>query len=231
MTTNISNIKMNTDKPRTEAEAKDEQIEDLQEIRKTAVDYDRRSRRTDKLPKFYGDVLTKTLKSRMIDCLSESNEEQVSIIEELILTRAAASLSVGVFDDAVDQYEVDKTSPEKRQRAILAGALMTESFEKVTRTAKLANDIKQSAKDRFSVFDLQDIIGQIVQIIFASCGSEHQRLAEIMESKIESELSFVQEQTRISPDEIVTAMDSTIPLVSEDQNSDETKTVTDDILM
>ena len=216
------------DKPRTEEEAVAERLEDLQEIRKTAVDFDKRKRRTDKLPKFYGSVLTKTLKARMIECLAESNEDQVSIIEELILTRAAASLSVGVFDDAVDQYEEDKDSPEKRQRAIIAGSLMTESFEKVTRTAKMANDIKQSAKDRFSVFDLQDIIGQIVQIIFASCGSEHQSLAEIMESKIERELSFVQEQTRISPDEIVTAMDSTIPFVDEE---DETKTVTEDILI
>lgn len=221
------------DKPRTEEEAVVERLEDIQEIRKTAVDQEIRNRRTDRLPKFYGSVLTKTLKSKMIECLSESNEDQVSIIEELILTRAAASLSVGVFDDAVGQYEEDKDSPEKRQRAIIAGSLMTESFDKVTRTAKMANDIKQSAKDRFSVFDLQEIIGQIVQIIFASCGSEHQNLAEVMESKIERELSFVQEQTRISPDEIVTQMDLTIPLVllEEGMEQDDTKTVTEDILI
>jgi len=186
---------------------------EVQGILENHQKFEKYRRSAQKLPKFYSSVLTKTLKDRLTDILSESTEDQVSVLEELGLMRESAGVSVEMFGKAHSMWVKDKDNAKLREATMFAGAVMHDSLEKVTKCAKTASDIKNNTKTNFSVGDLYDVVGQLVRLMHDVCGTENRRIAEVFEQRVEAEVSFIQQKTRITPDMTVMSMDDSIPLV------------------
>lgn len=188
-------------------------IKDLEHIAETAVGYEKRRKRTNNLPKFYGSVLSQTLRSRVEESLSNTSDEQLSLLEELALLRESALPYISHFSKAYESYQSNPDDMKAQEMAISAGTLMQSIFEKISKCAKTVSDIKNAGKDKISVFDLQDAINQTVRIIFEACGEDNIHIAQQIERRLESDLTFMQEKTDITPDQVVMAMDDTIPYV------------------
>ncbi len=186
---------------------------EVQGILENHQKFEKYKRSAHKLPKFYSAVLTKTLKDRLTEVLSESTEDQVSVLEELGLMRESANVSVEMFAKAHSAWTGDKGNVKLKEAALFAGAVMHDSLDKVVKCAKSASDIKNNTKTNFSVGDLYDVVGQLVRLMYDVCGIENKRIAEIFEQRVESEVSFIQQKTRITPDMTVLSMDDSIPLV------------------
>jgi len=193
---------------------------EMQSILDNHSKFEKRRRSTRSLPKFYNNVLTTTLRDRLTEALSEKEDDQVSVLEELALIREQASVSVGIFAESYEKWksgEAEGTTEllKLRESAMIAGSLMYSQLEKVTRCAKTASDIRKNQKEFFSVSDLYDIVGQLTRVMFEVCGPEHIDIAENFEKRVESDVSFIQEKTRITPDQYVIEMDATIPYVED----------------
>ena len=192
---------------------------EIQGILENHRKYEKRVRSTRGLPKFYSQSLTKTLRERLIESLTHTDEEQTSINEELALMRQVANVDVNNFALAQEAYELDKGNPESdghsallEKNVIIAGRVMHDSLAKVTRCAKTASDINKNAKETFTISDLHDIVGQLSRTLWEICGAEHLQIAELFEQRVEQDLTFIQAKTRVTPDMTVLSMDDTVPL-------------------
>ena len=185
---------------------------EIQELLENHVRYERRTRSTANLPRFYADNLTKPLKSRLTESLSQSTDDQLSVLEELGLMRESAGVGVQCFDDAYNRWAEDKGNRKLREDAMVAGTMMHDGLDKVVKASKTASDIRNNAKTMFGVSDLYDIVDQMVGIMHEVCGSDNKRIAQNFEARVENELSFIQQKTRITPDMTVLTMDESIPM-------------------
>lgn len=169
------------------------------------------------LPRFYSNKLKGTLRDVVEEALNAPVAEQISVLEELAVSRASASMVVDMLQQAIDQ--------RNGEAMVKAGLLVRETMEKVARLADIAARI-ESAGPQVGVHTMHLIVNQIVRIAYEVFG-EQQSLAEEFERKVRSDVklpSFGEvEGTSITPDQDVQEMDASIPLLEctdEDDNSE-----------
>jgi len=157
------------------------------------------------LPTFYSDKLKGTLKAAVEGALQAPVAEQLSVLEELAVSRATAGLVVDMFQQAVD-----KNNGEAMQKA---GFLVRETMEKIARLADIAARIQASGPN-ISVHTIHLIVNQIVRIAYEVFADDQPR-AELFERMVRENVrlpSFGEaEGTSITPDQDVMEMDATIP--------------------
>ncbi len=166
--------------------------------------------------KFYGQRIGPTLRRYMEDAFADSTyAELINIREELELMRTIAGESVAVYSMA---FSMPENHPNKAERMMAASALMQSALESVIRTCKIANDIEATAKDKFSLTQLQEVISQIQRFVNLCFGNYAAELVQF-EEMLANRLRFPQPEnngTRLLPgdtDATVTEMDSSVPFV------------------
>lgn len=152
------------------------------------------------LPMFYSEVLNTSLKQLVEAACSQEPHEQVAIFEELALMRVTATEAVRLYSKA------QEADDETRLNASL---LMRDHLLEVVKVAESAARIVASGKDKISVHDINHVVNQIVRIAFKTLTDDDARK---FERAIRAEVKVSgNEGTTITPDQVVTDMDSTIP--------------------
>lgn len=171
---------------------------------------------TGNLPVFYTKHLTRTLKAQVGEMLGLDPDEQVSLYEELALTRHVASQFVLLYGAAVDTG--------KQETIMIAANGMVEALQNVERICSAANKIKEKQKERFSIHDLNYVIEQLVRIMYEVCGTEHDDLARKFKEMVDEHVSVPVggvKGTSLRPDETATELDASIPLYEDEDEDDE----------
>lgn len=190
--------------------------------------------RTEHLPRFYRDRLTRTLTEVVDSMLGEPAHEQVGLYEELALLRDVAGQVVqlyGTARDARDEHEaalVD-VSPDDEQgvaawqeRADALEGALAESAQMMVSQLNQVRDLATAivrneavSKDKLSVHTLHGAMRQVVRIMYEVCGEENQHLAVQLEERVKAEVVLPvaggTEGTDVTPDQDVLSMDDTVP--------------------
>jgi len=168
--------------------------------------------RVNHLPRFYQNVLTKTVAQLVEDQLGASPNEQLQIYEELALMRVAASQAVRLYGAALELGKDDIINN--------ASVLMRDALESVVDTCETAAKIEASAKDKFSIHSLQQVVNQIVRLaheVFGDDQSKVEMFERLMRTKIKMPVG--ESGTTLTPDQDVTEMDDTVPDGSDDMDT------------
>jgi hypothetical protein len=161
--------------------------------------------RVDKLPTFYSERLSGTLRDYVNTAMGCAPSEQVNVLEELALIRAEAARVVALYNAAVQLGNDRKTW--------VAAELMTSALKEVVRVADVATKINNAANEKISVFNLAHTVNQIVRIAYDVFGSKDVAKAERFERLVREKVRVLEEAkgTDSTPDQDVAEMDATIP--------------------
>lgn len=188
----------------------------------------RRDRLFRPMPKFYSQVLSKTLRERFDGLMSAPHREMISLFEELALTRAAASENIRMASAILD---AEKMPVEARRLAL--GAIQ-ESCSAVSEMVERLAKVEQLLdKDSVSVNVIDLYVKQIVRAVYSACGADHQDIAQRIKDEIENLTYGGDEKSRrvsmqkivgtvITPDRAVIDMDASVLgscLVKKEENT------------
>jgi hypothetical protein len=161
------------------------------------------------LPRFYSKHLSKTLNDAVEEALAYSPQEQISLFEELAITREMAG-------DALKAWAAAKALPDsnvKKQAYLQASSMLVrEVLDHVRTFCESAARIQAMGKDKFSIHNLQAVVNQIVRISYDVFGDDLEK-AQQFERAIAEHVRLAEQNqgTLITPDQDVIDMDSTIP--------------------
>ena len=178
---------------------------------------------------FYRNVLGGTLLEHVKEHLSLSPAEQFDVRTELALVRAHAEQIVSLYGVARLASERAPDNQGFKETMIAAGAVMQQQLIEVMSLADKAARIDAASRDRFSVMHLHHFLDQLVSLV-QQCflddpeGLERAqrltfqirekiRLPRSLDSAGESDAStlLTPVMTKTSTDDVVRAMDSTVP--------------------
>lgn len=159
--------------------------------------------RIDRLPKFYRNVLSKTLKEFVNDSLGAAPEEQLNLFEELAVFRGLACDVIKLHSKAEEGGNFETKAK--------AAELMKQALKEVVSVCESAARVSAIGKDKISVHDIQYMVNQIVRVAYATLSEEDARRFE-RSMKRDVKLPIRDESgTVLTPDMDVSEMDATIP--------------------
>lgn len=179
-------------------------------------------------PNFYMKSLTPTLKEAITEQLKQEPDAQTQLFEELALMRVYAGRFVAMYAAAVETGNEAKI--------MLAGEGMREALEAVANMCDKAHKLREKQKDRFSLFDIDHIVTQIVTIhhevaseyqaitarsSLATGGAvgDYREMAKRFEEEIAKKLimpNAAATGTTLHPDQTAALFDATVPRVDDD---------------
>jgi hypothetical protein len=150
-----------------------------------------------------------TLEQFVAELLTQPEQEQLDLFEELALMRSFVDESTSMFAAAC---ALPANNAKRTELIVCAGGLMKQALDDVRVMSKTASDIFANGKDKFSVHSLHDIVQQIKRMVHNCFGH-----CEIELEEFEKQLRLLQlpkigaDGTTITPDQDVIEMDSMIP--------------------
>ena len=158
--------------------------------------------------------------------LDRDPDEQLAIYEELALMRVHTADYVALYSDAVEAEQIARDAGNfealrlAQDRRVRAGALMSESIQRITEACAKATKIQNAQKDRFSIHDIKFILLHIQRICSTVVGAESPYLAEKFIRVIEEDLSIprisaIDRGTQLSIDETAIHFDASVPVATE----------------
>jgi len=152
-----------------------------------------------KVARFYKRQLSDTLKAVLEEQLEAKPDDQLSLFEELALVRETAGNHVKVYSAAVDTGD--------QATIMAAGELMCISMQRVAEMCRIAAQVHNEQKSKFSIHDLNYIIEQIIRISY-DCFEGDERVNQFA-LDIREKLQLRTDQgTTLTPDKTVIEMDS-----------------------
>lgn len=170
------------------------------------------------LPKFYGRVMTQTLRERIDASLSATHDEQIELYEELAIMRESAAEAVRLWSFAMAQLE--KARAEGRDASKLVGMvedaadLMAKHLEHVKEYALAIARVRSMTKDKLTLHTLYGVVHQVTRLMYEVCGEENEVLARELEHRLRVDIVIPtdgREGTTLTPDQTALDMDGTIP--------------------
>lgn len=134
----------------------------------------RRDARRNGLPTKYGKYLGDTLKKAVDDFLSEPHHEQVSVYEELAISRLAASQAIKLAQPVLE----GRIELSAETRALALGCLQ-DAMNNVRDMVVAAARIEAIATDKVSIRILDTFVTQIIRSIYRVCGDDDEMAAAI----------------------------------------------------
>jgi len=135
-----------------------------------------------RLPVFYQKYLGPKLSERIHDLMDKPHDEQVSLYEELALSRASACeallLAQPLFDDKMSK----KLSPEIK--ALILQTL-NESMKNVKDLVLAASKLEKESGDKVSIKVINLVVQQIIMAINDVCGIENMVMAQAIAKAID----------------------------------------------
>ena len=185
-----------------------------------------------RMPRIYTRI-TKSLQERLAE-LDESAPDRMHLREELDLVRVSAEDVVALFSitrdlkaEAEEAYHAiaedgeAKVAAKKRLDGMIAAANATAEsmrnvLEAVRATALDAARVEALTSSKFTGQAVQQIINQVVQMLYKVCGDEHKDIAEEFEMLVGTQIRVTEtvEGTLITPDRDALEMDDTIPRIT-----------------
>lgn len=118
----------------------------------------------------------------MHEILQQSHDEQLSLYEEIAMTRIAAQEAIKLSAPLFNEETAGKLAPETK-------ALMVETLHSAMDGVKemvvAASKVENAAHDRVSLKVVNLIVYQIVCAVHEACGDEHIDLAEAIAKLID----------------------------------------------
>lgn len=148
--------------------------------------------------------------------LSQPRDKQISLREELALSRDYLTNFINMYSLAKENYarvsiDPERTIEEKNKAwamLVSAGEEMQARIERVTKVAQAAGRLEEEDQ-LFTVLDIQDVVSQMVDILARQEGLSSQRLHQTLDANLR--LPGTAKHTDITPDKTVIDMHSTIP--------------------
>lgn len=166
-----------------------------------------------RMPRWYKKHVGPKLADVIDEHLQATVDEQTAVFEEIALMRESAGQFVAIFSKLV---EVDAPAEAKATAALAMNEALKDVVDVCTKATKAHEKIKS-----FSTLDIQNICAQLTSILWETCGTEHMDIAKrfvaLMEERLVLPTNNVQ-ATDLKIEDTAREMDSTIPLVSEDED-------------
>lgn len=135
-----------------------------------------------RVPSFYGKYLGPKLTERVRAALSKSHEEQITLYEELAVTRATACQALALAQPLWDPKLAGKLDVETK------AAIMTtlaHAMDAVKDMVLAASKLEKEQSDKVSMKVVNLIVGQIIATINDVCGTENEDLATAITKAID----------------------------------------------
>lgn len=146
------------------------------------------------------------------ECIAQPESDQFNLTQELAIAR-------DLLDEAIGLYEQAKSLPDKdpRKNGFLAtaGSLLATASKEVRETCRVGAEVFNTAKDKYSVHTLVDVVSQIKRMI-RQCFEHDPNALEVFDSMLNDRLRLPKigaDGTMITPDADVIAMDDTVPRI------------------
>lgn len=130
------------------------------------------------IPRIYSKYLGKTLKEELEAFLGQSHHQQVSVYEELAISRVAAAQALRLAEPVLTNDI--KLKPET---VALALSCLRDAMNNVRDMVVAAAKIEALATDKISIRYLDTFLTQIIRAIYIACGDED-GIAEVIEQEI-----------------------------------------------
>jgi hypothetical protein len=174
--------------------------------------------RTKHMGQFYHRTLKSTVREKVEEYLAVPHEEQLSLFEELAVTRASAEQKVAEWDQAVLALE-QETDPKKRkikqELADLAAYGMRQALNEVRDMCLAAARVESSQRGLVTPLMLQLFVNQMVRLFYRQLPQETAEMLEkhIRDFRLEVKLpeDYQSQGTDLLPDQTVLLMDQTVP--------------------
>lgn len=159
------------------------------------------------MSKFYTRVLSKTMAEIMESHLGLPAAEQVSLLEELSLSRQMQA-------EAIAMYAAVEAMPEGEKRTALmpqVAGLMMEALKFVQSMSESAARILNTGKDKLAFENLSTIQQQLLRAAHTTWGNDDPKIKEFNEQLRKILVPVDVAGTHLTPDQDAMDMDSTIP--------------------
>ena len=134
------------------------------------------------LPSFYSKYLGPKLKTRIEELMARPHTEQITLFEELAISRSAAcealKLSQPLFDGRAETL-----SPELKSLMVQT---LGQAMDNVKVMVLAASKLEKDAGDTISIRVLNLVVMQIVSAVNEVCGTEHLDIAQAIADAIDS---------------------------------------------
>lgn len=135
------------------------------------------------MPGFYGKYMGPRLAEAVTEMLHASHDEQVSLYEELAVTRAAAQRALALCSPLFDDDTCAKLAPETKA---LMAQMLRSAMDSVRDMVLAASRVEKDAGDRVSLKVVNLIIKQVLNVIRETCGARgNATLADAIEQAID----------------------------------------------
>ena len=148
------------------------------------------------MPSYYSKYLGPKLSERVREALNTPHDEQVSLYEELALTRTMACEALKLAQPLFDDKQCKKLNEETK--ALMVTTLGT-AMNNVKDLVLAASRIEKDASDKVSIKVINLIVRQIIMAINDVCGTERMELAEAIAHAIDQRVRLPLND-RVSPE-------------------------------
>lgn len=135
-----------------------------------------------RLPGFYSKHLGPKLSERVKELLDQPHDEQVSLYQELAVTRATACEALKLCQPLYDEKLVKKLTPETKSLMIQT---LGQAMSNVKDLVLAASRLEKEAGDKVSMKVINLVVMQIVLAINDVCGTENLVIAEAIGKAID----------------------------------------------
>ena len=134
---------------------------------------------------FYSKYLGPRLSERVREALNEPHDEQVSLYQELAITRATACEAIALAQPLFNPDQRAKLSDETI--SLLVGTLGN-AMSAVKELVLAAARIEKDSKDKVSLKVINLIVGQIIAAVREICGEDNLELCEAIAEHIDKKV-------------------------------------------
>jgi len=168
--------------------------------------------------RFYGKVLTGTLREFVESCCNLEPHEQLALWEELALVRHSSLQSIAMYNLCCTALpeETQEQKEKKLERVMQAADMMRVSIDQVARLSEKQANIVYQAKDKVTIHNIDYAVRQVVALMwdcFGDLGPEVLARMQLLEARVRAEVKIAgtAEGTTLTPDMDAREMDSTVP--------------------
>ena len=131
-------------------------------------------------PRFYSAFLTTTLKKAVARSLRMSPQRQLSLLEELALSRDVCGQAAALYAAARETNKVELVT--------FAGEVMRDALDHVRTMCESASKVALASDDRISVHNIAFVVNQVVRVVYMVLGDEDADKAEAIAEALREEL-------------------------------------------
>lgn len=146
------------------------------------------------------------------ECIAQPESDQFNLTQELALSRDLLDEAIGLYEKAKALKDND---PRKNSLLATAGSLLATASKEVRETCRVGAEVFNTAKDKYSVHTLLDVVSQIKRMI-RQCFEHDPDALEVFDNMLSERLRLPKigtDGTTITPDADVMAMDDSIPRI------------------